>query len=387
MDREKYREIKKIIFMLAGIVLLIVYSGVIFKAAGNVIDAFQPFIAGIIIAFIINIPMSLIEDKLLKKWNGKAASKLKRAVSLILSLLVIVAMISLIVFTIVPQLAETISDIGNRIPEFSEEFFALLDSATKGVPEINKYVMEISHNKFEWQKALGGVASFLQNGGTTGKLVSSTVNVASSIAGFVVKTIIGIVFSIYLLVSKEKLIRQTKLICSTYMSQKVFNYSIHVIAVLSDNFRKFVMGQCLEACILGTLFGISMKIVGIPYALLVAVLIGFTALIPIAGAFIGCFIAAFLILMVSPIKMIEFLILFIILQQLEGKLIYPRVVGTSVGLPAIWVFIAVTVGGSLMGVLGMLLFIPLTSTVYTLVREDVRRRSRTKNKKSKKENG
>lgn len=383
MDKEKYREIKKLMLIMAVVILLIVYSGNIFKAAGNIFEAFQPFAIGIIIAFIINIPMELIEKKLLKKWKGKVADKLKRAVSLLLALLVIIAVVSLVVFTIVPQLASTVADIGIRIPEFTDGFFILLNDVTKDVPEINKYVMELSKSEFEWQKAFQGIWSFFQSGGAAGQLVSSTVNVASSIAGFVVKTVVAFVFSIYVLISKEKLLRQTKLICSTYMPEKVFNYSMHVVEVVSDNFRKFIMGQCLEACILGTMFGITMKIIGIPYALLVAVLIGFTALIPIAGAFIGCFIGAFLILMVSPIKMIQFLILFLVLQQLEDKLIYPRVVGNSVGLPAMWVFIAVTVGGSLMGVLGMLLFIPLTSTVYMLVREDVQRRNKIKNKKKK----
>lgn len=383
MDKENYKEIKKLVFIIAGIVLLIVYSGNIFKAVGNVFEAFQPFAIGIIIAFIINIPMGLIEKKLLKKWTGKTADKLKRAVSLILALLVIITVVSLVVFTIVPQLANTIADIGNRIPEFTDSLIAFFDNATRGVPEINKYVMELSKNEFEWQKTFEGVLSFFQSGGAAGQLVSSTVNVASSIVGFVVKAVVAFVFSIYVLISKEKLLRQTKLICSTYMPNKAFKYSKHVIEVASENFRKFIMGQCLEACILGCMFGITMKIIGIPYALLVAVLIGFTALIPIAGAFIGCVIGAFLILMVSPIKMVQFLILFLILQQLEDKLIYPRVVGNSVGLPAMWVFIAVTVGGGLIGVLGMLLFIPLTSTVYTLVREDVRKRNSIKNKKAK----
>jgi predicted PurR-regulated permease PerM len=177
---------------------------------------------------------------------------------------------------------------------------------------------------------------------------------------------------------KEVLADQGKRLMSAYMPQKFFGQVMKVLGILYKNFSKFISSQCLEAVILGALFVLSMTIFRLPYALLVGSLIAVTALIPIVGAFVGCFVGAFLILVENPISALVFVILFLIVQQLEGNLIYPKVVGSSVGLPAIWVLVAVSVGGSLFGVVGVLVFIPITSTVYTLLREDVNERNSKK---------
>ena len=217
---------------------------------------------------------------------------------------------------------------------------------------------------------------FMQNG--LGSVVSSTVTVASTIIGGVVNVFVALVFSFYILAQKEKLGDQFRRILRAYCPQKVNNRVLEIASLAGKNFSSFITGQCMEAVILGVMFVITMTLFGFPYAVMVGVLIAFTALIPIVGAFIGCFVGAFLIMVDDPVKAVWFLVLFIILQQIEGNLIYPHVVGNSVGLPSIWVLAAVTVDGSLMGVVGMLIFIPILSTVYALIREDVNEKNKGK---------
>lgn len=381
MDKEIVKEIRRIVAIVAVVVLLIVYSGNIVDTIGGIMDVFNPFFAGVVIAFVLNIPMAIIESKCMASWNGNITKRLKRGISMLASIFIVLAVVFLIVFSLVPELADTVRDIGTRIPGFYNETVKFINNVTKDYPQINELVNEIGSQEQDWTKLLDGFGSFMQSG-AMGSIVSSTVNVASSIAVFIFKSIIAICFAIYILVNKEKLLRNIKVVFKTYLPESWFKYIYHATMVLNENFKAFIAGQCVEAVILGIIFAIVMAILRIPYVLLISVLIAFTALIPVAGAFIGCFIGAFLILMVSPIKMIQFLIIFIVIQQLENKLIYPRIVGSSIGLPAIWVFVAVTVGGSLSGVFGMLVFIPLASTMYELLREDVIRRKKS-NKKTK----
>ena len=209
-------------------------------------------------------------------------------------------------------------------------------------------------------------------------MVTSTIGMASSIIGAIVNGVISFIFSLYILSQKEKLADQGQRIVRAYASEKLADGILRVLSLLNKNFTNFVTGQCLEAIILGVLFIIAMTIFGMPYAVLVGVLIAFTALIPIVGAFIGCGVGAFLILIDDPMLALWFVIMFLIIQQLEGNLIYPKVVGNSVGLPAIWILMAVSLGGSLFGVTGMLFFIPLLSTCYVLLRDNVNERNRAK---------
>lgn len=219
---------------------------------------------------------------------------------------------------------------------------------------------------------LQSVIAFFKSG--VGNVFDSTISVATSIVGAVTTFAIAFVFACYILLQKEKLHVQVKKILFAYLPEKRANNVLGICSLTYKTFSNFLTGQCVEACILGTMFFITMSIIRLPYALLVGVLIAFTALIPIFGAFIGCAVSAFLILMVDPWKALIFVIMFLVLQQLEGNLIYPKVVGNSVGLPSIWVLAAVSIGGSLMGVVGMLIFIPLLSVVYAIFRGDVYRR-------------
>lgn len=228
----------------------------------------------------------------------------------------------------------------------------------------------------DWQKTIIDLISFLQNG--AGNVLNTTFNVAASIFSGLVTGFLAIVFSFYLLLNKEKLGSQVKQILYACLKEEHADYLVRVGNMANRTFSNFLSGQCLEAVILGSLFFITMSILQFPYALMISVLIAFTALIPVFGAFIGCFIGAFLILLVNPIRAIWFVVLFLCLQQFEGNVIYPKVVGVSVGLPAIWVLVAVTLGGSMMGVVGMLIYIPAFSVAYSLIREAVKKRLQNK---------
>ena len=226
--------------------------------------------------------------------------------------------------------------------------------------------------EFNWDSIIQTAIDFLKNG--AGSVLNSTFTVARTVISYLVNFFIGFVFACYILLQKEKLSRQIKKVLYAFLPEKAVQKTLDVASLSYRTFSSFVTGQCLEAVILGTMFFVVMSIFQFPYALLIGVVIAFTALIPIFGAFIGCVIGAFLILVVNPMKALMFIILFLVLQQIEGNLIYPHVVGGSVGLPSIWVLLAVTVGGSLMGVLGMLIFIPLFSVLYALFREFVYKR-------------
>ena len=209
-------------------------------------------------------------------------------------------------------------------------------------------------------------------------MLTSTFSVASGIISGLVNVVIAFIFALYILAQKEKLENQGKRIIAAFLPEKVAGKMLEVCSLLYKSFSSFITGQCMEAVILGMMFVIAMSIFQMPYAFMVGVLIAFTALIPIVGAFIGCGVGAFLILIDNPIQALWFIILFLVLQQIEGNLIYPRVVGNSVGLPSIWVLMAVSLGGSLFGVSGMLFFIPLMSAGYVLLRESVNSRNAAK---------
>ena len=377
-DPKKIKQIKEIIIFSALVVLGVVYSSTIVKMVVLLIDISMPFIAGVAIAFILNIPMKVIENKLLGKWKGKSADHFKRLVSMILSILIVGGIIALVIITVLPQLIATIKDIIMLIPSAFNRAYEWVLKVFKDNPKIMKYLKEIDPKTIDWASMLTGVVDFAKN--QFGNVISGAASLIGSIANGLLNGIIAIIFGIYVLAQKERVISQCERIARAYLPKKQYNFIMKTAKLLNMNFHKFLTGQCLEACILGVMFVIVMTILKLPYPVLSGVLIGFTALIPIAGAFIGCFICALFILMVSPAKMLVFIITFLIIQQIENNFIYPRVVGGSVGLPSLWVLMAVTVGGSLMGVVGMIIFIPIFSTIYMLLREDVNKRNRNKEK-------
>lgn len=373
LDKQTMRGIRQIILFIALVVLCVINIRELFGAAKFVLGILQPFLWGGAIAFAVNIPLNGIGKRVLKGWQGRRAEKLKRPVCMLLSLLLIVLVLVFVVLTVVPQLGKTLVDLGNKLPAFVDASVEELERLCASNPQIVGYLQELEHMSFDWDKILDGTMRFLQNG--VGSMVSSTVSVAGTIIGAVVNIAVAIIFSLYVLSQKERLGDQGRRILSAYLPRRANAQVLRVLGLLNGNFNSFITGQCLEAVILGTMFVIVLAVFRIPYALLIGVLIAFTALIPIVGAFIGCVVGAFLILVDNPAKAVVFVVIFLVLQQVEGNLIYPHVVGNSVGLPSVWVLVAVTLGGSLMGVAGMLLFIPLFSTAYTLFKDDVNMRN------------
>lgn len=377
-SKEKIKQIRWLMVLAAALVLGIIYSDKVFAGVGFAFQIASPFLYGGIIAFVLNLPMKAFENKLLKNWNGKSAAGLKRPLCMVLSIVAVFLVITIVIGTVVPQVTATAAEVGKKIPAFVERVTNELDNLVVNYPELAKRVAELETIEINWESLVDTVFDFLKNG--AGDMLTSTVNVASGIIGGIVNTVIAFIFALYILVQKEKLGNQCTRIISAYLPERMGNRILEVCSLLHKNFSNFITGQCLEAVILGTLFVVAMSIFQMPYALMIGVLIAFTALIPIVGAFIGCFVGAFLILIDDPLMAMWFVIMFLIIQQIEGNLIYPKVVGNSVGLPSIWVLMAVSLGGSLFGVSGMLFFIPLLSTVYALIRDGVNRRNAEKGK-------
>lgn len=375
-DKKLFRMICKLILFAGAIILGVMYSKEVLGAVKLVIGMLTPFLAGGAMAFVLNLPTRFIERKIFAKWTNPKSAGAKRAASIVLALLFVAAILVFAVSMVLPQLTQTLMELGTVIPNYFRGLIKDLEALAVQYPEWRDAFLALEEISIDWSSVINYVTEFLKNG--LGNLLSSTVGFAGSVAGALFDGIISFVFAIYILSGKEKLGRQVRKLLHAYLPEKAYEGTMKVIGLCNHNFAKFISGQCLEAIILGTMFVICMTIFGMPYAVLVGVLIAFTALIPIVGAFIGCAVGAFLILMVSPVKALIFVIMFLILQQLEGNLIYPKVVGNSVGLPAIWVLLAVSLGGSLFGVVGMLVFIPLMSTVYTLLKENVNSRNKKK---------
>lgn len=366
---KKNIEMKKLLLLI--IIILIGYWIVNnFNALGNffkiISHILSPFILGSCFAFILNIPMTFFEKNLskIKTKKGKKIKhrKLLRIVSILFAILVIVLVLTLIIKLIVPELINIGKMLIDNIPFYAEEITKLIEQYNDKIPDINNIIQEsnidIENIKSQIINQISG-------------LLTSSISIISNIISAIANFFIGIIFAIYLLIDKEKLQNQAKKILYAYINKEKADKIMKIGITSNNTFRNFFTIQFLEAIILGSLCMIGMLILKIPYAVPIGILVGVTALIPIVGAFIGVIIGAILILSVEPIKSITFILFFLILQQIEGNLIYPRVVGNSVGLPGMWVLVAVTIGGNLGGILGMLIGVPIASIVYTLLREDV----------------
>ncbi len=375
-DKKLFRMICKLILFAGAIILGVIYSKEVVGAAKLLVGMLTPFLVGAAMAFVLNLPARFIENKLFAKWKNPKSAGLKRGLSIVLAIFFVIALLVFVVITVVPQLTRTLMELGTVIPNYFLGLVKKLEALAQEYPEWKDTLALVEEISIDWSTVITYVTNVLKNG--LGNVLSSAVGFAGSLASFVFDGIIAVVFAIYILAGKETLGRQAKKLMQAYLSEKAYQKTMKVLLLCNHNFAKFISGQCLEAVILGAMFVVCMSIFGMPYAVLVGVLIAFTALIPIVGAFIGCAVGAFLILMVSPVKALVFVIMFLILQQLEGNLIYPKVVGNSVGLPAIWVLVAVSLGGSMFGVVGMLVFIPLMSTLYSLLRENVNNRNQMK---------
>ena len=320
----------------------------------------SPFITGGAIAFVINVPMRGIEKHLFPK--KQKLDKLRRPLALVLTLLAVVLVLALVGIAVIPQLGETFGTLAVRVPDYMNKANAYITEFLAKYPNLQEQFMSIN---IDWEGIISSVSGWLFSG------VENTIDIAGSAINGIVSAVIGFIFALYILLQKERLGRQVRMIVYGIFPEKRADKIFRVTSMASTAFANFISGQCLEAVILGCLFAVAMAILRMPYITLVSVLIAFSALIPVVGAFIGLGVGVFLIFMQDPVQALWFVIMFLIIQQIEGNLIYPKVVGESVGLPAIWVLAVVTVGGKLMGVVGMLVMIPLSSVFYALFREYV----------------
>ena len=337
----------------------------------SMLSAATPLIVGAVIAYILNILMSFFERLYFPKAKSKGVIGSRRIVCMLLAFLSLIGIVALIIGIVVPELVNCIKHLFAEVPAAVMDLLEYLEqneALAQYVIVVEEYLVE-NFTGME-DKLVSGAQSLLSG---VGGFMGSVASAVGSVFSGVVTLLVAVIFSIYILLGKEKLGAQVRKLIATYCkkhSKKIF----YVAVVLDDSFHHFIVGQCTEAVVLGVLCMIGMWIFRFPYAMMIGVLIGFTALIPIAGAYIGAGVGAFMMLTESPLTAVLFLIFIVVLQQLEGNLIYPRVVGSSIGLPGIWVLAAITVGGGLMGVAGMLLAVPITAAVYKLIQTDVRRR-------------
>lgn len=327
-------------------------------------NIFSPFVIGAAIAFVLNVPMRGIEDLL----KGIKNRSLRRTIAVVLTFVCIALVLFLVVRLLLPQVTETVQNLIARLPYFFNTAFEKVKTLLNENPELMDWVMNNTElDEFNWTGLFEKIVTYAGSGMTT--LLSSAFTAIGSVSSGIFNAVISLVFGLYCLFRKEILARQARRLVYAFLPEKFCDHTIRILRLTNVTFSNFISGQCLEAIILGCLFALAMLIFRMPYIPLVSVLIAVTALVPIVGAFVGCILGAFFILVDNPIQAVWFVVMFLVIQQFEGNVIYPKVVGKSVGLPGMWVLLAVTLGGELMGVAGMLVMIPLVSVFYTLMRE------------------
>lgn len=349
--------------------LLIHYWEKVMSVAGQIIGAAMPLFIGLVIAYIINILMSFYERYYFKKSTHSLVLKAKNPVCLLLAIFSFILIISAITGLVVPELVSCVSLIISDIPPAME---ALLNSEV--FQELAPEDLYAQLRGVDWKTLINDVMKFVTNG--IGSTMNTVVSVVSTAVSNVVTGVLALIFAIYFLLGKESLLEQGKRLLDNYLPKKHVLKVNYVADVINDSFHRYIVGQFTEAIIIGVMCMAGMLIFRFPYAGMIGALIGFTALIPVAGAYIGAIVGFIMIFTVSPVKALLFIVFIVVLQQVEGNLVYPKVVGGSLGLPAVWVLAAVTIGGGLMGIMGMLIGVPIAAALYRLIREDVNRRER-----------
>ncbi|MBQ6878459.1 MAG: AI-2E family transporter [Oscillospiraceae bacterium] len=355
--------------------LAIVYWKTVSGFIGMVFGAAAPLFIGAAIAYIVNILMSFYEHRFFGKTKNKKLLKTKRPLCMIIAFITLVAVIALVVWLVLPQFVSAIMLVVDYIPEAVDWIVEQLEKLEYVPQDIIDMLVSI-----DWNSQIEKIVKAVTSG--VGNVMGVVISTVSTVLGGIVTAFLSFIFAIYILLDKEKLENQADRITKKYLKQSWYEKLRYVLHTFSDSFHKYIVGQCTEAVILGGLCAIGMGILGLPYATMIGALVAFTALIPVAGAFIGGAVGAFMILMVNPIQALIFIVYLVVLQQLEGNIIYPKVVGSSMGLPAIWVLAAVTIGGGVMGVMGMLIGVPIAATVYRIIRNDVNGKTQEEIKKA-----
>ena len=386
LEKDNTKQIIKIVVVAVVLLAVVLNLGTVWNGIKVFLDILSPFIWGFAIAFILNIFMSFYENKFLKLSKHKNKSKeiiknqnvakhtdikekkkkgITRPISILLSSITIIAVISIILILIIPQFVEVVSEFIRNVPYYLESLKNFAIDTTQRVPEINNFIQSIN---IDTEALRNGIMNLSKD------VLDITINQISSLFSNIVNFFIAIIFAVYILANKEELKLQAKKIIYARMDNEKADHIVRVCRLARDSFRSFITGQAKEAVILGVLCAIGMFVLGLPYAGPIGALTALTAFIPIVGAFISGFIGAIIILAVDPIKAVIFVIFIIVLQQLEGNLIYPHIVGKNIGLPSIWVLVAITIGGSLFGIMGMILGLPVLSIVYAIVIENTNRK-------------
>lgn len=366
------KAIRRIFLGVAGCILLywiLHETDRVTSAYNTIASVLSPFVIGAGLAFILNVPMRSFE-RLLRKIKF---AKLRRVVALLLTIVSVLLVLTLVFSLLIPQVVDTARTFAGRLPAFFSNVQTKITNFLEEHPEVQEWVLaNTDFENFDWVGLIPNVVAML--GDSVETIMLGAVAAIGSIFDIFFDLFISIVFCIYCLFQKEHLARQGKKLLYSHASEKFADRVVRVLRLTNTTFSNFLSGQCLEVCILGSMFAISMAIFRMPYIPLVSVLVAVTAFIPVVGAFIGCIVGALLILVDDPLQAVQFVVMFLVLQQVENNLIYPRVVGTSIGLPGMWVLFAVAVGGEFMGVAGMFLMIPLSSVLYTLLREHTNKR-------------
>lgn len=352
----------------ALLLLLLKYSDSIFQIGQLFLSILVPMFIGCAIAYVLNVLVVKVETlPILKK--SIIPGSYKRLISVLDAIVIFLLVIIMVVQIVLPQLVEAFGVVLKGIPPMLEQTAAWLATQKLPVPELQQWLSDLNIN---WPQLVQKAITYLSSG--VSNLFSATVTALGSIGGIVMQMVVSFIFALYLLFGKEKLGYQFGSLMEVYLRESTTNRLLYALNIAHDTFTKFIVGQCTEAVIIGVLCTLGMMLFRFPYATMIGTLIGATALLPIVGAYLGAAIGAFMILTVNPLQAVAFLVFIVVLQQLEGNLIYPRVVGSSIGLLGIWVLVAVTVGGGIGGIVGMLLAVPTAATAYKLVKQDVVRR-------------
>lgn len=371
MDKKKMDpRVVKYLLLATLLILVIRYFDVLLGGAGNLWSIAVPLTMGCVIAYVLNIIMRVLERFYFPKSQNKFVNKSRRPVCIVLSMVLIAAVIFLVFRLVIPELVKAIGIIGAGIPVLFEQGTAWLAENAETFPGIAEELRDL---KIDWNSLGDNVLNYLKAG--LGGFLNSTVTIVTSVVSGVVNFVIALIFAIYILSSKEKLADQAKRIVRAYVKPEWIRRARRILVTADQTFSSFIIGQVTEAVILGTLCTVGMLIFRFPYAPMIGAFIGATALIPIVGAYLGAAVGVIMIMTQDPLKAVLFVVFIVVLQQLEGNLIYPKVVGSSIGLPGIWVLAAVTVGGGLMGISGMLLGVPTAATVYKLLAMNVNERN------------
>lgn len=364
-------EVYKKVFLMGLALLFVAYlflnSKSIFTGFGVLLGILAPFILGGVIAFIMKIPLNFLERKVFSKIKNEKFQKHKRTISIAISFIFIILVFFLITAIIVPQLINSFDGLRKSLPSFLQ----MAIDKTREIPYLNNYSdkLQSEYDNLSWNEIFNRIKGFVTSSDNSSQILNGALSTASSILGGLVSFMLALITSIYILADKERLGYQATRICYSFFNNKVANKIIHVVHLLHENFFGFIRGQLTVSTLIGIATFVASFVLRIPNAATLGVIVGVTDLIPIIGPFLGGAMCFIMIVIEDSTKALMFLVLIVILQQVESNLVYPKIVGDKVGLPSLWTLVAITVGGSLFGVVGMWAFIPLASTLYELMRE------------------